>query len=164
MLSLSDQTQMTILSRVPCLGICKEKVSAPTRARGQLRPKTCEEETEVLPVPLPLTDVPRSSGDPSPFYFCKGSWDMVTRGSLNRTSEHFDDGKPWLVIIRWEGQRQNSWRGSSHETSGDGKTDIPPQVPGPKERTPKAKEWLLLPHTHLSAWAPSMAKVGSSLG
>lgn len=96
---------MTILSRVPCLGICKEKVSAPTRARGQLRPKTCEEETEVLPVPLPLTDVPRSSGDPSPFYFCKGSWDMVTRGSLNRTCEHFDDGKPWLVIIWWGGER-----------------------------------------------------------
>lgn len=55
---------------------------------------------ETCPIPLPLGRHPQEQqgGDPYPFYSRKGSWDTITRGSLNGTCVHFDEGNlGWLL-------------------------------------------------------------------
>lgn len=122
-LGLIGKTETTS-PRLPCTGFCKEDVTAST---GQGPAETQDQPCS----PAPNRSARAAGERPSPFDSCKGGWDTITQGSLNGTCVRFDKGKPWLLTIRREGQRQNSPRGSSPKTSAHGK-------PGPNQRTPKA--------------------------
>lgn len=148
-LGLIGKTETTS-PRLPCTGFCKEDVTAST---GQGPAETQDQPCS----PAPNRSARAAGERPSPFDSCKGGWDTITQGSLNGTCVRFDKGKPWLLTIRREGQRQNSPRGSSPKTSAHGK-------PGPNQRTPKAKEVATESCSCLLPTSVPGPLVGSSLG
>lgn len=122
--------------------------------------------SETLPAPLPPGGHPqeKQGRDPSS-YSGKGSWDTITRGSLNGTCVHFDEGGLGWLLRGGRDRGRIHGEGSSSQMLGDGKPGTVPKPQALMRGPTRSRMWPLkvAPASHRRVLGPQQSQGGQQL-